>query len=287
MTPRIFVGRFDSKFLGVTLRASTKAEAVAMRLQDLSARVDPALFDRLPDDEVITDLSRTTVIDHELRHFHDALLFPMGERVCRSRIHATVNGFRVAMAISETCGDADAMPVPLRSWLPMDQPARDAYLDRLRSAYDRAFRLPELPVVSEWQELPSTPDGWLDLLPDEVIASGSLVALRDYDLLTRYWNSPHKASEKPTVRALDLWEAAAFLCQLEAMHGRSSGSTAERVFAWMMASGPPEYRRAFRLLDACREALGWSAAPRNLLALTVWSQMGPYLTESVDRKSVV
>ena len=56
MTPRIFVGRFDSKFLGVTLRASTKAEAVAMRLQDLSARVDPALFDRLPDDEVITDL---------------------------------------------------------------------------------------------------------------------------------------------------------------------------------------------------------------------------------------
>ena len=52
------------------------------------------------------------------------------------------------------------MPVPLRSWLPMDQPARDAYLDRLRSAYDRAFRLPELPVVSEWQELPSTPDGW-------------------------------------------------------------------------------------------------------------------------------
>src|SRR5687768_6984442 len=108
-------GGFDPKFLGVTVRFegsrpwnwhtfmmvhSSEPDKVLAEANAALAKGTAEAFDHV---------SVGTVLNHELRHFHDFLLSPIGNRIFRLRLMALINGV-FALAIST---DQEAyLPVP-------------------------------------------------------------------------------------------------------------------------------------------------------------------------------
>lgn len=281
MPPRIYVGRYDPKFLGVGIRAKGSAEVHSFRLTDHKRRPQTAILTSLADDAFISDISRQTVLQHEVRHFHDSLLFPFGHATIRSRLSAIHNGFLAASTLGRMLGNANALPVPLQQWLGMTTPERAQFLDSIRHSTDREIHLPELPVIDRRDDVSDLVPGLIrPESPEETLLVGSRVALADYRLLEDLWRSPYRRDETPeTAPAIAVWETAGLMCQYAAVQAVTDTAMMSRFSTWIRGYGPRTYQQGLRAIDACLDALGWQPTLRNSLALTTWSQMGAFRTE--------
>ncbi len=70
----------------------------------------------------ISEIAIGSVLDHEVRHYHDSLISPYGAHAFRARIAAVLNGvqaLRLAGDVEGTC-----VPAPLMRWVMMDEPGR-------------------------------------------------------------------------------------------------------------------------------------------------------------------
>ena len=280
MAPRIYVGRFDPQFLGVSIRASNPSDVYSFRLHDRSGVAPVAVLDELGDDAMISDLSRQTVLDHELRHFRDSLLFPFGARIISSRLHASYNGFQVAMSLKRLGGDASALPVPLQQWLRMPAAERDAFIVGETAFAGTRLRPPPLPVIPADDDVSEFAAGGMSLdKEDQIRLVGCRLALADYRMGESLWRSPHAEGEKMVSPAVDIWEAAGLICQLAAIERYAGEPLMQRFIRWMEQRGPNTYRRGLAVLTWCLGKLGWPPTLRNHLTLTTWAQMGAYATE--------
>jgi hypothetical protein len=163
MTPRIYSGRFDPKFLGVTIRARRTAEIHSFRFSDRSEPPELSVLAALHDEAVVSDLSRLTVLDHEIRHFHDALLYPMGLLATRARIFALFNGFETGIMLIRLRGEANVLVVPLQEWLVMPVPDREAFLRSEGRRTRRELRAPVLPVLNRDDDISEFRPGILEM----------------------------------------------------------------------------------------------------------------------------
>lgn len=282
MPPHIYVGRFDPKFLGVTIRAADRGAAHGFRLLDEGARAPAEILAVLDDEAAVSDLSRLSVVPHETRHFHDALLLPFGAVATRSRLHTAVNGFTVAMLLRRHSGPADALAVPLQQWLTMPAAERAGYLAAVSGPDGPKWTVPELPVVGADDDLSGYGPGSHEFDDDgTALVVGCRAALADYRLLETLWRSPHLPGEEPVLPAVDAWEGSGLLCQLAAIDARADAAAMSRFQGWMVEHGPQTYRRALRTLSWVVTELGWPSTLRAALALATWSQLGPYATEAV------
>jgi hypothetical protein len=280
IAPRIFVGRFDPKFLGVGIRARHPSDVQSFRLTDLSQKPPVAILANLSDEVVISDLSRQTVLDHEIRHFHDALLCPFGHAAIRLRIHAIHNGFTVAMILRRLGGSANALAVPLQQWLPMPEPQRAEFLEKMRRLTGRELRMPELPVVAVDDGVSGFQTG-LSEFDDaaEALIAGCRVALSDYRLIENMWRSPHREGEEIVAPTIDTWEAAGLVCQLAAIEVISNAAMMTRFCDWLADHGPQPYQRGMKVLNWCLSSIGWPPTLRNYLAMATWAQLGRFKSE--------
>lgn len=144
-------GAFDGRFLGITLELDRPAERE--RLPWLSpAATDSgaaaATVAGVRSEHAFEDLLEATSPTHELRHFHDFMLSPLGAAVVRSRYLATTNAFPLLRWFVWKQG---VVPVPLSTWLTMPQASRDAYwqrASRLSAAAGRSLGAPlEVPYA--------------------------------------------------------------------------------------------------------------------------------------------
>jgi len=282
--PRIHIGRYDPRFLGVTIRARRIADVHSYRLHDRTARPEPAILGRLGDTEIVSDLSRLTVLDHEIRHFHDSLLFPFGRRATRSRVYASYNGFIVAMTLLELKGDAKALPVPLQDWLLMPQGHRAAFLESVSISGSRPL-IPPLPILEPDDDVRDLIDADLGGRKDSLIPA-CRVTMSDYRMLEALWRSPYSEDERPDVPTVAIWEAAAVICQLAAIAALTDHNTMNRFAEWVSRQGPPVYRKGITALHRILDAMDWSPTLRNLLVVATWSQMGQFETEMWESSPV-
>jgi len=283
MAPRIYVGRFDPRFLGVTIRAISTSDVHSFRHHDRSRHAPVHVLAELGDDAIISDLSRQTVLDHELRHFRDSLLFPFGAVTTRSRIHASYNGFQAAMTVKRLRGDANVLPVPMQQWLRMSTAERDAFLAAESAFASEDLRPPALPVIPVDEDLSGLPAGGLSLDTDEeTLLAACRLALADYRMIESLWRSPHAEGEEMVSPAIDAWEAAGLICQLAAIERYAGEPLMQRFIDWVEKRGPRTYQRGLALLTWCLEKLRWTPTMRNHLALITWAQMGAYETEKAE-----
>lgn len=279
MPPRIYAGRFDPGFPGIGIRARTEADRHSFRHHDRSSAA-PAVLAELGDDAVVSDLARRTVLEHEVRHFRDALLFPLGAAVIRSRIHATYNGFLVALEVKRRGEDANVIPVPLQRWLRMTEVERAVFLADESAFARKILRAPTLPIIPIDDSVSELASGPLSTATaEETLVLGCRLALADYQMIESLWRSPYAEGEELVAPALDVWEAAGLMCQLTAIEHYAGGPLMQRFIGWVAHHGPAPYRRGLSVLDYCLDRLGWAPHKRNYLALTVWAQMGAYLSE--------
>ena len=279
---RIHVGRFDPKFVGVTIRATGPNDVHSFRLTDRNRQPPVAILESLPADELVSDLSRLSVLVHEQRHVHDALLFPFGEVTSRLRINGALNGFMVAMALKRNAARADTVFVPLQRWMRLPADERTGIRAQAEALMGRPVRAPDLPVFDP-EMVRGRPAGSIETSGDEeTIELGAQVALTDYELVERLWRSPHDIDEAATAPAIVIWEAAAYLCQVATVERLGGHRLAVRYQGWVAESGPRVYQVGLRVLAHTAHLLGWSTTARNLLVLATWSQMGEFRTEMLE-----
>ncbi|MFD5564439.1 hypothetical protein [Kitasatospora griseola] len=275
MPLRIYVGRFDPRFPGVLIRAGNVSDLLSFRHHDRSVPAQTQALGGLGGDAIVSDLSRQTVLDHELRHFRDSLLFPFGAATTRSRIHASYNGFQVAMSVKRSRADANVLPVPLQRWLRMPTHEREAFLAAEAAFAGEELRAPPLPVIPS-DDLSDLSPGLLSVDEDEVLLAGCRMALVDYARIERLWRSPHAVGEEAVFPAVAAWEAAALTCQLAAIERYAGDPLMQRFIGWVNDGGPQVYQRGMYAANRVLEQLEWAPTMRNHLALITWAQMGAY-----------
>jgi hypothetical protein len=112
MNIQLDYGGFDPAFIGVTLRFSS---ARAWNTFDTFRKTDaPLHVGGLTRDEAFEAISTTTVISHEVRHFHDFLLTPYSARIFKLRIEALVNALQTVTQLFQH--DANCIPTPISTW---------------------------------------------------------------------------------------------------------------------------------------------------------------------------
>ncbi|MEU5282094.1 hypothetical protein AB0G87_37425 [Streptomyces asoensis] len=283
MAPKIYVGRFDPRFPGILIRARSLSDVHSFSHHDRSVRAPSAVLEHLGDDAIVSDLSRQTVFDHELRHVRDSLLFPFGAAVTRARIHALYNGFHAAASVGRLRGDANILPVPLQQWLRMTADERRAFLASEACFAGEELRSPPLPLIPGEDVSDLAPGRHELVVEEEVLLTACRVTLASYARLERLWRSPHPAGEEAVYPAIAAWEAAALICQLAAIEKYADEPLMQRFVNWTNRSGPKVYRSGMSGLNRVVEQLRWPPTMRNHLAVVTWAQMGAYQNE--DRPS--
>ncbi len=123
-------GSFDGRFLGISLELGGGAERGALpwlspaALEPQAAR---SAIKGLRADAPLQGLLEMTSVTHELRHFHDFLLSPLGANVLRSRYLAAINGFPLLPWLT---AQERSVPVPLSTWITMPAERRESYWRR-------------------------------------------------------------------------------------------------------------------------------------------------------------
>lgn len=126
------IAAFDGRFLGIDLSWTSgndfwlgpgEREPVEAAPRDAPDRVESML--------------RRTSVAHELRHFHDFLLSPVGSVVARARFLATVNTLQLLSLLPLHQASEVTLPVPIGRWLAMPEATRQEYLQRATSLFER------------------------------------------------------------------------------------------------------------------------------------------------------
>jgi hypothetical protein len=273
-------GRFDTRFLGVLIRSKSMAELESFRFMDRSASLPAEQLVRLPMDAFITDLSRLTVLDHEIRHFHDALLYPFGAAALREQVVAAGNGLGVGWAVSRSAGAANVLPVPLQEWLMLPAPRRARFLEQQAGGPGRQPIPPDLPALTDDDLQADLPRGAIDLEGAAAIKIGCRAAIASYRALEDLWRAPHPPGEAQFGSSAVLWEVPGTLSQLAAIHRIADLATMQRFAGWLLNDGPPRYRRGFEVLQEISPDPEGIIRDRATMALAAWSQMGRFKTET-------
>jgi hypothetical protein len=272
-------GRVDTKFLGILIRAQSMAELESFRSMDRTATLPADQLGQLGIDAFISDMARLTVLDHEVRHFHDALLYPFGAAVLREQVSGAINGLNLVWTIARTSQAANVLPIPLQEWLLLPASKRAWFLEQ-QGGPGRQLIPPDLPVLDPDDDLADLPRGVVELEGAALIEAGSRIAVSSYRTLEALWRSPHLPGEDTIASTAVLWEVPGTLCQLAAINRIAGEASMQRFADWFFENGPRRYRGGFQLLDAVSPGQPGTIQGRECLALAVWSQMGRFKTAS-------
>ncbi len=266
-------GGFDPKYLGITLHVD--GERSWQRLRGLLAGtgVDAASLRGIADrNERLEAVLAATVLAHELRHFHDFLLAPVGAAMLRTRLMAQLNAIQfIAMALSQDSSDnANCIPVPISAWCSWSLNQRSAYLGRLnawRPAEAEPLVAPDLPVVAPTEEVAE-----LRMTVVGSIEEQMRVISHCYRQLSTLASPPGLVVEGEPFLPVVVSELSAVLVQSQdAWTGL--GVDAAHLVIDELTTGLPRYRRLASIIRAY-EAHGLLGRP--LVAAATWALSGPW-----------
>lgn len=274
-------GSVDTRFLGVMIRAESLAELVAFSSMGRSSRLSAAQLRELDIEPFVSDLSRLTVLDHEVRHFHDTLLYPFGAAVLREQALLVINGVELVRDSVRRSQGANVLPIPLQEWLVMPSEGRDKWLRR--SNYPGIVPVPpDFPVVDPHDRLRNVPRGLVSVDGAQAIEIEARAAVRAQRILESLWWGPQPPTGPKIASTVALWEVPGTVCQLAAIRELSDDQCAQRYADWFFQRGPKRYQRGFQALEDVTVSKWGPDLLRELLALSAWLQMGRYRDNDDD-----
>jgi hypothetical protein len=236
--PQLDFGGFDGRFVGVSVNIESERTA---RLIEGRANVDlTGLLEGPLEDQARVDaleaICSASVLSHEVRHFHDFLLAPLGAVVLRARLEAVLHVRQFLMAVAHrTWGRANCVPVPIPRWC-RKSPAERAELLTNWNLYSprQPFIAPELPYVTK-EARPQPPRGVQDIGPT---AAANMVVriMASYETLRLAVTRP-EAYQSGTFQPMHVHEASALLVQLQEIWA-GIGSDATELFINSVCTDP-------------------------------------------------
>src|SRR5438132_819688 len=112
-------GAFEPRFYGISVLLKTP-----LMFQTWISKIfpDPSV----PTLPLFEDTCLKTAVEHETRHFHDALISPFANRILMLRMMAAFNGLKALNRGSKL--GANCIPLPLTNWMAKSQDERAAWL---------------------------------------------------------------------------------------------------------------------------------------------------------------
>lgn len=253
-------GGFNPRFGGVTIRIASQAA--------YDEFVSFLTSETLPGDkeEPLGPILMRSVMEHELRHYHDFLLGSYNGMLFRGRLEAVLNGIKALRAVKELPGDV--FPLPLSGWMPLTTQEREARLEEW-AAFSDDGKTPVVilvPIVSR-EELLRPRDAAVHVIEDDNPAAAFSLAA---EYAVRGYAGIHEAAEgmkgsnAPAYLHLltpaNIQEVLALNVQLHAIY-RGQGEQQARAFAGFFLTGStlPPARLWGLLLDASLRCQGGEA----------------------------
>jgi hypothetical protein len=131
-------GAFEPRFYGVSLILASPAHFRAWQGLQTDDAADPA-----PELDPFARASLDTALEHEIRHFHDALISPFASAILFMRLLAAYSGIRLLKYAQRLGGNC--LPVPATRWMYMSDDERKAWLAGIGSPEEVA-QLHPLPL---------------------------------------------------------------------------------------------------------------------------------------------
>jgi hypothetical protein len=266
-------GTFNPRFYGVSMfLGDTEKHDVLERYGETT----PRLWSKeAATTSSLKDICTLSAMDHEVRHFHDFLLTPLGTITMGLRMQASINGIQAMKAFRRCRGSF--IPVPLIRWIGWDSPARQRWIDTDGrffgiSRLDDIVNVPCAPQIAHYKAQPGTHPVSDSLTPEEQLSAYALFAAQAYNSLTT--QRLHRVSQFDIdVSADDVFEGPAHLIQLQAIW-TGQGDAPAKAFLEFIRTSSAANLRALQLLW---EALQRSSPAVNLQRFTelfTWMLLG-------------
>jgi hypothetical protein len=268
-------GAFNPRFYGVSifLGGEDRVDFV-----DRYGRAnDPAEWVRDVHMPELSEVSTLSAIDHEVRHFHDFLLSPLGTIVMGLRMQASINGIQAMQALARCRGKF--VPVPIIRWIQWDDAARQRWIDSTGSFFrigksSDIVALPHSPDVtgSNFQVgAQSVPDA---IPPEEQLSGYALLAAQAYSSMSM-WRQRRVSRFEMDVSADDVFEAAAHLVQLQAVWIGQGQQAGERFLDFVLTSSA-KHLEPLQVLWAALQRSSPTIGVKRATELFTWMLLGPW-----------
>lgn len=258
-------GSFDPGFYGVRATLWSRDD-----IATLSRYVEQDDVHAWAHGETATGLDRLgplSAVDHEIRHFHDALLSPWGANIMGLRMQVLLNG---AQAMDYLRGAAGALlPTPLSRWLRWDATERQRWVDET----GRPFGIGDL---AAFVDLPvSSPGAPPDLESEAGVAVAlALGSIAAHERLARFRQRMDCAFGLGTIGADDAFEGAAHLVQGQAIW-QGQGEAAARAYLDHLETADLAYLGPWRLLQRWMSDGDQPPRVAGMLAAYCWTLLSP------------
>ncbi|GIK98900.1 MAG: hypothetical protein BroJett029_31090 [Alphaproteobacteria bacterium] len=282
-------GGFNPRFPGVTIKFRS-AHAFTVFQEFFVSESVPR------DQPDLSVVSIRSVLDHEVRHYHDFLISPYSTVIFRMRLQAVLNGMKALQRVRDCAGGY--LPAPLVQWVRLDERERSGRAREWAALLGVADRDPlglvALPYFTDEElQRPPTPGPQQgDHLDDEAfLRIGIEYACRAYmridDLLA---GAPFDTDfENTGLAPYTLYEVTALAAQAQAIWS-AQGEPAFALFYNHLQTANLPYARLWRLIEAVAEDILGRADDTDaavvtivqMAAISVWCLLGNYQIEGLS-----
>lgn len=262
-------GGFSPRFPGVTVRLHDRAAFDTL---------DRFIRDDLPpaDGADFNAIAIRSVLDHEIRHYHDFLLSSYGSTLYRSKLQAVIAGDVLFHLLRGLPGRW--LPVPLGRWAGLDADERAVHVAEWQEAIG-TDALDIVPLPSLAGKTPARAFGPFKVDYDEEGAARLLDAARlAYDKVRQLTRGTIRLADASELMPCNFFEVLGLAAQVQAIHRAQSPAAAARFLEFLGDSALP-YARLWRRMISLAAGLP-AVAERGLLdrasLMALWCILGSY-----------
>lgn len=275
-------GGFAPRFFGVTIRLHSERDF---------AYLDDYMTGRLqdPEDLSLKVIALKSVLEHEVRHFHDFLVSPYGSFVFRAKLQAAIHGHALLGLLKELPGEW--LPAPVVAWCLMKDQERQEYIAEWRATLGSGISLVELPNLEQIDFSKVAPSAEISLKssdPNAAIAFLAHSVQLSYNRIRELTQGMMADTSSPELTPCNFFEVLALSTQLQSIWHAQSADCAQ-VFWAMLAESEASYAKLWRRVQVLVMGL---PAPRHsnhgspsvidqIVAVVLWCTLGNLMSDNI------
>lgn len=276
MTIQLDYGGFDPAFVGITTRFST--DSAWRAFQEHVGSGSPFRGSEDTPDQKFEWLAVTSVLIHELRHFHDFLLSPYSARIFKHRVQLTLNALQLLPNLIARSGNC--LPVPISAWCRMEGARRSRELKYLPPRRSGDVWAPiDLPVIhdldSDHDEMVGT------IFAEKGLIEGLIRAVsQGQRKIDEFTSNSDRDIQAGSLQPWQVFELSGFLIQIQDIWQTYGEEHTLFFLDYMSQKSNNPYWSIFRFAKSPWDVHGIHFDDRVISAMAFWSICGSFRTDS-------
>ncbi|MHC8334156.1 hypothetical protein [Pseudomonas sp. LB3P25] len=275
-------GGFAPRFFGVTIRLHSERDF---------AYLDDYISGRLHDaeDRSLKVISLKSVMQHEVRHYHDFLISPYGSFVFRAKLQAAIHGCALLGLLNELPGEW--LPAPVTAWCSMEEQERQKCIAEWRAELGTGISFVELPNLNQIDCSKVTSSAEISLKksdPNAAIAFLAHSVRQSYYRVKDLTQGMMVETSAPELTPCNFFEVLALSTQLQSIRIAQSADCAQVLWA-MLEESNASYAKLWRRVLALVNGLSSPRHSNNgspnvldqIVSIVLWCTLGNFMIDNI------